>query len=126
MQGGAYAAKVIRARLEGKTSASAISLFQQKAEMAVIGPRGGGGEYFWGTTFSGLLAWLMWLFIHLIYIVEFQSRIMVFRAVGIRISDVSAAARGFDHRGSGHGFGRPGRYHGQPQRVKPESLRSSY
>jgi hypothetical protein len=27
---------------------------------------------------SGLPAWLIWLFIHLMYIVEFQSRIVVF------------------------------------------------
>ena len=31
-----------------------------------------------GVHLSGFLAWLVWLFIHLMYIVEFQSRILVF------------------------------------------------
>ncbi|MGH7225392.1 MAG: NAD(P)/FAD-dependent oxidoreductase, partial [Gemmataceae bacterium] len=26
---------------------------------------------------SGLLAWLAWLFIHILYLIEFQSRILV-------------------------------------------------
>jgi len=30
-----------------------------------------------GVHVSGFLAWLVWLFIHLMYIVEFQSRILV-------------------------------------------------
>ena len=28
--------------------------------------------------FSGLLAWLAWLFIHLMYIVEFENRLLIF------------------------------------------------
>ena len=31
-----------------------------------------------GVHLSGFPAWLVWLFIHLLYIVEFQSRILVF------------------------------------------------
>ncbi len=31
-----------------------------------------------GLQLSGFLAWLVWLFVHLMYIVEFQSRILVF------------------------------------------------
>jgi NADH dehydrogenase len=31
-----------------------------------------------GVHISGLLAWIVWAFIHLAYIVEFQSRILVF------------------------------------------------
>src|SRR5690242_5997819 len=76
MQGGAYAAKVIRARVEGKPAPPAFRYFN-KGEMAVIGRAAAVANIF-GVHVSGLLAWLMWLFIHLMYIVEFQSRIMVF------------------------------------------------
>jgi NADH:quinone reductase (non-electrogenic) len=30
-----------------------------------------------GVHLSGFLAWLVWLFVHLMYIVEFQSRLLV-------------------------------------------------
>ena len=29
-------------------------------------------------TFSGLLAWLAWLFIHLIFLISFRNKVMVF------------------------------------------------
>jgi NADH dehydrogenase len=76
MQGGAYVAKVIRARVEGKREPPPFHYFN-KGEMAVIGRAAAVANIF-GVHVSGLLAWLMWLFIHLIYIVEFQSRIVVF------------------------------------------------
>jgi len=31
-----------------------------------------------GLTLSGYPAWLIWIFIHLLYIVEFQNRLLVF------------------------------------------------
>jgi NADH dehydrogenase len=40
-----------------------------------------------------LVAWLVWLFIHLIYIVEFQSRVMVFIQWGIQFVTFSRGAR---------------------------------
>jgi NADH:ubiquinone reductase (H+-translocating) len=42
---------------------------------------------------SGLLAWLTWLFIQLIYIVEFQSRVMVFIQWGFEYLTFSRGAR---------------------------------
>jgi NADH dehydrogenase len=39
------------------------------------------------------VAWLMWLFIHLIYIVEFQSRIIVFVQWGFEYLTFSRGAR---------------------------------
>jgi len=76
MQGGAYVAKVIRARVAGKPAPPPFRYFN-KGEMAVIGRAAAVANIF-GIHVSGLLAWLMWLFIHLIYIVEFQSRVSVF------------------------------------------------
>jgi NADH dehydrogenase len=91
MQGGAYAAKVIRARLEGKPAPPPFHYFN-KGEMAVIGRAAAVANIF-GVHVSGLLAWLMWLFIHLIYIVEFQNRVQVFVQWGFEYLTFSRGAR---------------------------------
>ncbi len=91
MQGGAYAVKVIRARLNGKKESPPFHYFN-KGEMAVIGRAAAVANIF-GVHVSGLLAWLMWLFIHLIYIVEFQSRILVFVQWGFEYLTFSRGAR---------------------------------
>jgi NADH dehydrogenase len=91
MQGGAHAAKVIRARLEGKKELPPFHYFN-KGEMAVIGRAAAVANIF-GIHVSGLPAWLMWLFIHLIYIVEFQSRILVFVQWGFEYLTFSRGAR---------------------------------
>jgi len=91
MQGGAYAAKVIRARLEGKKEHPPFHYFN-KGEMAVIGRAAAVANIF-GIHVSGLLAWLMWVFIHLIYIVEFQSRVQVFVQWGFEYLTFSRGAR---------------------------------
>jgi NADH:ubiquinone reductase (H+-translocating) len=91
IQGGAYAAKVIRARLEGKKELPPFHYFN-KGEMAVIGRAAAVANIF-GIHVSGLLAWLMWVFIHLIYIVEFQSRVQVFVQWGFEYFTFSRGAR---------------------------------
>jgi NADH:quinone reductase (non-electrogenic) len=91
MQGGAYAAKVIRARLEGDKELPPFHYFN-KGEMAVIGRAAAVANIF-GIHVSGLLAWLMWLFIHLIYIVEFQNRVQVFVQWGFEYLTFSRGAR---------------------------------
>jgi NADH dehydrogenase len=91
IQGGAYAARVIRARLEGKPELPAFHYFN-KGDMAVIGRAAAVANIF-GIHVSGLLAWLMWLFIHLIYIVEFQSRVQVFIQWGFEYLTFSRGAR---------------------------------
>jgi NADH:ubiquinone reductase (H+-translocating) len=75
IQGGGYAAKVIRARVEGKPALPPFHYFD-KGDMAVIGRAAAVANIF-GFRVSGLLAWLIWLFIHLMYIVEFQNRLLV-------------------------------------------------
>src|SRR5712672_1633109 len=91
MQGGAYAAKVIGARVEKKPEPPPFHYFN-KGDMAVIGRAAAVANIF-GLHLSGLLAWLVWLFIHLIYIVEFQSRVMVFIQWGIQFVTFSRGAR---------------------------------
>jgi NADH dehydrogenase len=91
IQGGAFAAKTIRARVEGKRSPETFHYFN-KGDMAVIGRASAVANIF-GFHLSGLLAWLTWLFIHLIYIVEFQSRVMVFIQWGFEYLTFSRGAR---------------------------------
>ena len=76
IQGGAYAAKTIVKRLKGKHAIKPFHYFD-KGDLAVIG-RGAAVANIFGFHLSGFPAWLVWLFIHLMYIVEFQSRLLVF------------------------------------------------
>src|SRR6202047_4908265 len=91
IQGGAYAAKVIRARIEGKKAPPPFHYFD-KGDMAVIGRASAVANIF-GFHVSGLPAWLIWLFIHLMYIVEFQSRVIVFIQWGFQYLTFSRGAR---------------------------------
>ncbi|HXL23547.1 MAG TPA: NAD(P)/FAD-dependent oxidoreductase [Candidatus Dormibacteraeota bacterium] len=91
IQGGSYAAKVIKARLAGKTEVAPFRYFD-KGDMAVIG-RASAVANVLGMHCSGLIAWLMWLFIHLIYIVQFQSRVLVFVQWGFEYLTFSRGAR---------------------------------
>jgi NADH dehydrogenase len=91
IQGGTYAAKKLRAQLEGKKDFPAFHYFN-KGDMAVIGRNAAVANIF-GWHVSGFVAWVLWLFIHLIYIVEFQSRVMVFVQWGIQYVTFSRGAR---------------------------------
>jgi NADH dehydrogenase len=91
MQGGAYAAKAIRARVEGRPAPPPFRYFD-KGDMAVIGRAAAVANIF-GLHVSGLPAWLIWLFIHLMYIVEFQNRILVFVQWGFEYLTFSRGAR---------------------------------
>ena len=91
IQGGAYAAKVIKGRLAGKREFPRFHYFD-KGDMAVIGRASAVANIF-GLHVSGLIAWLMWLFIHLIYIVQFQSRVLVFVQWGFEYLTFSRGAR---------------------------------
>lgn len=91
MQGGTYAAKSIRARVEGKNAPPGFHYFN-KGDMAVIGRAAAVADVF-GLHVSGLPAWLLWLFIHLMYIVQFQSRVIVFVQWGFEYLTFSRGAR---------------------------------
>jgi len=91
MQGGAYAARVIRARLEKKPEPPPFHYFD-KGDLAVIGRAAAVANIF-GYHLSGLPAWLVWLFVHLMYIVEFQSRVLVFIQWGFEYLTFSRGAR---------------------------------
>lgn len=91
IQGGAFAAKTIRARIAGEKSNAPFHYFN-KGDMAVIGRASAVANIF-GFHLSGVIAWLTWLFIHLIYIVQFQSRVMVFIQWGFEYLTFSRGAR---------------------------------
>lgn len=91
IQGGAYAAKTIRARLRGNKNLRSFRYFN-KGDMAVIGRAAAVANIF-GLQFWGWPAWLIWLFIHLMYIVEFQNRVLVFVQWGFEYLTFSRGAR---------------------------------
>jgi NADH dehydrogenase len=75
MQEGRYVALTIAARLEGKPSSA--FRYHDRGVMATIG-RAAAVVDLGYIHFTGYLAWLIWLFIHLMYIVEFENRLLVF------------------------------------------------
>jgi NADH:ubiquinone reductase (H+-translocating) len=91
IQGGAYAAKTIKARIQNKKTEAAFHYFN-KGDMAVIGRAAAVANIF-GFHLSGFIAWFTWLFVHLIYIVEFQNRVMVFIQWGFEYLTFSRGAR---------------------------------
>ena len=91
MQGGAFAAKTVQARLARQKDPAVFRYFN-KGDMAVIGRAAAVANIF-GFHLSGLLAWLAWLFVHLMYIVQFQSRVMVFIQWGFEYLTFSRGAR---------------------------------
>jgi NADH dehydrogenase len=76
MQQGTYAAKAIVRKLQGEREIKTFKYFD-KGDMAVIGRWAAVANIF-GVHLSGFVAWPIWAFIHLMYLVQFQSRILVF------------------------------------------------
>ena len=76
MQGGSYAAKSILRRAQGWPDLGPFRYFD-KGSMAVIGRAAAVADAF-GMHISGFPAWLLWALIHLMYLVNFQSRLLVF------------------------------------------------
>jgi NADH dehydrogenase len=91
MQGGGYAAKAIIRRLRGAVDLPPFRYFD-KGDMAVIGRAAAVANIF-GFHVSGWPAWVTWLFIHLMYLVQFQSRILVFIQWGFQYLTFSRGAR---------------------------------
>lgn len=74
MQQGAFVAKLIRARIQGKR----IPKFRyiDKGNLATIGKWSAVADFGW-LKFSGIIAWFLWLFVHLMYITGFRNRLLV-------------------------------------------------
>jgi NADH dehydrogenase len=91
MQGGAYAAKAIVRKVKGQPNQKPFKYFD-KGSLAVIGRAAAVADVF-GVHLWGLPAWTVWAFIHLAYIEEFQSRILVFIQWAIQDLTFSRGAR---------------------------------
>jgi NADH dehydrogenase len=75
MQQGEYVAKVIAARLKGEPAEQPFK-YWDKGSMATIG-RAKAVAQTGGLKLSGVLAWLAWLFIHILYLARFENRVLV-------------------------------------------------
>ena len=71
---GRYAARRVKDVVAGRTTAP--FRFWDKGSMATIGRSAAVADLGF-IRFSGLPAWLAWLFIHLLYLVEFENRVLV-------------------------------------------------
>lgn len=90
MQQGRYVARLILARLRGGT----LPPFRyfDKGSLATIG-RAAAVADFGRVRFAGVLAWLTWLFVHLMYLVGFQNRVKVFLQWGFHYFTFNRGAR---------------------------------
>ena len=75
MQQGRYIGSVIKARLNGKLNHKPFR-YLDKGNMAVIG-RNAAVARSWKLEFSGYFAWLIWVFIHIWYLVDFDSKLQI-------------------------------------------------
>jgi NADH:ubiquinone reductase (H+-translocating) len=75
IQQGRYVGKVIAARLRGEHAAKPFH-YLDMGNLATIGRGKAVADLNW-LRLSGLPAWLIWLFIHLMNIVQFQNRLLV-------------------------------------------------
>ena len=75
MQQGRHAARTILARLAGRPGPGPFH-YLDKGNMAVIG-RGRAVADLGFVRFGGYPAWLAWLFIHLMYLVQFGNRVLI-------------------------------------------------
>ncbi len=74
MQQGRYVARLIRRRLKGKSAPP--FRYRDKGSLAVIG-RNRAVAFFGRVRFSGFIAWLLWVFVHVRYLIEFDNKVLV-------------------------------------------------
>jgi NADH dehydrogenase len=75
MQMGTYAADLIQRRLAGKAPPGPFH-YRDRGSMATIGRAAAVADLGW-LRLSGYPAWLVWLFIHMLYLIAFDNRVLV-------------------------------------------------
>jgi NADH dehydrogenase len=75
MQMGSYVADTITRRLNGKAARGPF-VYKDRGSMATIG-RAHAVAQTGRWKLSGYIAWLVWLFIHILYLIRFENRVMV-------------------------------------------------
>jgi NADH:ubiquinone reductase (H+-translocating) len=94
MQQGRHAAKVVKSRLRGRPAKP--FRYRDKGNLATIG-RARAVADIKGIHLSGFLAWLIWLTVHLWYLVGFQNRLVVFVRWSISFTTHGRGARVISH-----------------------------
>jgi NADH dehydrogenase len=97
-QQGRYVGRAIRGRLDGRPTTKPFSYFD-KGTMAVIG-RNAAVADIGRWHFGGFTAWLMWLFIHLVLLIQFQNRIIVLIRWAFQYFSYNRGARNLMLRGT--------------------------
>jgi NADH dehydrogenase len=77
MQQGRYAARVIARRARGGAEQEPPFRYRDYGSMAVIGRGAGIADFGW-LRLARAPAWLVWLFVHLMALVDFENRLLVF------------------------------------------------
>ncbi len=75
IQGGRHVAAQIRRRLAGQPTTP--FRYRDKGQMATIGRHAAVAELAFGGRFGGPIGWVMWLGLHLVYLMGFRNRINV-------------------------------------------------
>lgn len=73
-QQGRYVADLIQRRLRGESPLAFH--YKDRGTMATIGRAAAVADLGW-ITFAGVFAWLVWLFIHILNLIEFENRLLV-------------------------------------------------
>ena len=76
MQQGRYVARAIRSRASGRTVAP--FRYRNRGSLAVIGRAAAVADLGRNLRFSGYAAWWLWLLVHIMYLAEFENRVLVF------------------------------------------------
>jgi NADH dehydrogenase len=90
IQQGRYVAKLIRARLRNKRPP--VFHYRDRGTLATIG-RSAAVADFGKLRFSGFFAWFLWLIVHLMNLVSFRNRLLVFIQWGWNYVTYDRAAR---------------------------------
>ena len=111
MQQGAYAATQIMRRLQGKADQKPFKYFN-KGDMATIS-RFKAVASIGPLRFGGFIAWVLWLFIHVFYLVGFKNRVTTVLHWAVSFLGRGRAQRTTTHRAGdraqpGRGGKRPG------------------
>jgi NADH dehydrogenase len=84
MQMGAYAAKRIGLLIADSAAAASQRPFRyfDKGDMATIGRKAAVARIAWPfkADLSGIVAWVMWMFVHIFFLIGFRNRFSVFRS----------------------------------------------
>jgi NADH dehydrogenase len=72
-----FVAKVIRREIDGKPAPRPAFHYRDKGNLATIG-RAAAVAQFGRIHISGFMAWLAWLFVHILFLIGFRNRVLVF------------------------------------------------